>query len=507
VRFPTPGEEFEGKYRIESVLGSGGFARVYKAWESGLERPVALKILRPPSLEGHTADERDRYLMTVISRFEREGHLLSKLKSPHTVTVYSFGKSIDGLLYMALEYIDGLSLAQIREDGCPLPPERVVKILSQVLLSLKEAHAMGMLHRDLKPANIMVFDHLGETDQVKLLDFGIAKTFGDTNRKDLTSDGTLIGTPRYMAPEQIQGDGVAAPSSDIYSLGLVAYELLTGERAIKTDNSLQIIGQQMGPISFTVPSDLGLPPMLRGVINRMIDKNLSRRYQTVSEVLQDLCDPGLFSFVQNEPATMKLTAIQVETLPEIGRVVEMNASSSADEVLTISSQDVEPPDPDYVSHLEAPGSKTIARKHLLWGLAAALSILLIGLVSIIWARREMASESAQRSESQLRTILDNEPDEPGETALSEALFALEPPVDQLKEKVTDEALLPEDEKGNEAESGTLELWPLDEPDAIGVPLKSPALVRQQPKRRKTPAPKEEPKKFEPKLESKFPMIE
>lgn len=295
MKFPVPGDVFEDAYRVDSILGSGGFARVYKATELGLERPVALKILRPPVRDYDDDAARENYLETLMKRFQREALLLSKLKSPYTVTMLHYGKTDDGLLYMVLELIDGVSLAEVSREGMPLEPGRVVRILSQVLESLHEAHTMGMLHRDLKPANIMIYEHLGEADHVKLLDFGIAKTVSDVGgagKKDLTSDGTLIGTPRYMAPEQIQGEETGPPA-DIYALGLVAYELIVGERAITDDSSIQIIGQQMSPRSFILPDHVAVPLGLRNLVNRMIDKSLSRRYESAKQILDDLRAPDI----------------------------------------------------------------------------------------------------------------------------------------------------------------------------------------------------------------------
>ncbi len=312
AKFPTPGELFEETYRIEAILGSGGFARVYRAVEIGLNRPVALKILRPMTTSAQSESQRDNYLETLMERFQREAFMLSRLRSSFTVNLYKYGKTDDGLLYMALEYIDGLSLAEILRAGKPLPPERAVKVLQQVLMSLQEAHMMGMLHRDLKPANIMVYEHLGQRDQVKLLDFGIAKLVTDSgaeHEKDLTGDGTLIGTPRYMSPEQIQGTQIGPPA-DIYALGLVAFEMLTGERAIAGDSSIQIIGKQLAPQSFMLPEGDGVPAGLRYVINKMMEKDLAFRYETCDAVVLDLSRSTL------------LTAAEDLDIPDIDGLIE-----------------------------------------------------------------------------------------------------------------------------------------------------------------------------------------
>lgn len=296
ARFPHPGEVFEDKYEVEAILGSGGFARVYRAVEKGLERKVALKILRPRIDDEKSNSQRDSYLETVMQRFQREARLLSQLRSPNTITMHHYGKTEQGLLYMVLEYIDGLSLAELMRAGKPLPPKRVAKIIEQVLNSLQEAHLMGMLHRDLKPANVMIFEHLGNRDNVKLLDFGIAKLVKDANiDKDLTGDGTLVGTPRYMAPEQIRGEEDVGPGADIYSLGLVAFELLVGERAIEADSSIKIIGRQLSPESFFLPIDLDCPPRMRHIVDRMLQKDTELRYDNAADVIKALQDPDLLS--------------------------------------------------------------------------------------------------------------------------------------------------------------------------------------------------------------------
>lgn len=290
MRFPEVGEIFAARYRIESMLGSGGFSRVYMATQTDLDRKVAIKILQPPLHSAHTNEERAEKLRGLISRFEREAKMLSKLRCPHTITVYDHGRDQEGQLFMSIEYVDGMTLSElIRREGA-LSPNRVAKIMRQVLMSLYEAHELGMLHRDIKPQNIMVFSHMGMDDQVKLLDFGIVKLIGTESRDhtDLTSDDTLVGTPRYMAPEYIRGAQIG-PSSDLYSLGLVMYELLVGERAIQADSSIQIIGKQLERDSFYLPQSLvNVDLALRAIINGMVEKDTTKRYDSASKILKDI---------------------------------------------------------------------------------------------------------------------------------------------------------------------------------------------------------------------------
>jgi serine/threonine protein kinase len=287
--FPEPGELFEGKYRIRDLLGSGGFARVYRAEQTDLGREVALKILSPQVSSLASNDSVDSQLESVAIRFEREAKVVSRLRSPYTITVYDYGRTDSGLLYMVLEYVDGLELDEV---DVPLQPRRVARVLEQVLKSLQEAHAHELLHRDLKPANIMLYEHLGEKDQVKLLDFGIAKMVGEAQKEkreeqDLTAADSLIGTPRYMSPEQIRGENVG-PAADIYSLGLVIYELLVGEKAITSSDSIEILGKHLSAESFTLPAELSVHPDVRAIVNRMLEKDINRRYASTDEVLADV---------------------------------------------------------------------------------------------------------------------------------------------------------------------------------------------------------------------------
>ena len=278
--FPKPGDLFEGRYRIRSMIGSGGFARVYSAMQEDLGRVVALKILTPPK-DGD-------YETKVVDRFNQEARLVSRLQDPHTITMFDFGRSADGLLYMVFEYVNGVSLSHLISTEAPLAPTRVVKILLQTLSSFEEVHAMGVLHCDIKSGNIMVFERVGRADQAKLLDFGIAKLTGsDQLPQDLTADGALIGTPRYMSPEQIRGEKLTA-QSDIYSLGLVAYEMLMGKKAIESNSSVTIIGKQLDPQSFALPVMASVSVGLRTIINRMLAKERDGRYLNASDVMTAL---------------------------------------------------------------------------------------------------------------------------------------------------------------------------------------------------------------------------
>jgi eukaryotic-like serine/threonine-protein kinase len=213
---------FDGRYRIETKLAAGGFGSIYRATFVPTGARVALKVLHPdlasdPSLS---------------ARFRREAAVLSSLKDPHTIKTYDHGEAADGTLYIAMELLSGRNLhAELRSQG-PLPWWRMLAIMRGVCSSLMEAHALGIVHRDLKPANIHLENRGGNPDFVKVLDFGIVKVLsgsGIDDETDLTRVGQAIGTLEYMAPEQIVGLETDH-RTDFYTLGVVAYEMITGRR-------------------------------------------------------------------------------------------------------------------------------------------------------------------------------------------------------------------------------------------------------------------------------------
>ncbi|HTO78008.1 MAG TPA: serine/threonine-protein kinase [Thermoanaerobaculia bacterium] len=206
-----------GPYTLVQKIGEGGMGAVYRAQHALLRRPTAIKILPP-----ERAGEMD------LARFERAVQMTSQLTSPHTVSVYDYGRTPDGLFYYAMEYLDGIDLQEIvRRDG-PMPPGRVVFVLRQVCEALAEAHRIGLVHRDIKPANILLSERGGRSDVAKVVDFGLVKNLSAASGSDATGENTLLGTPHYMAPEALRSSDRVDARSDIYALGATAYFLLTG---------------------------------------------------------------------------------------------------------------------------------------------------------------------------------------------------------------------------------------------------------------------------------------
>jgi serine/threonine protein kinase len=414
------GSIFEGRYRIIERLGEGGFASVYRAIQTDLEREVAIKLLNPEEIEDGDAQQRDPESTagtgdkTVAKRFEREAKLLSQLKDPHTVTVFDYGQTDDGLFYMILEHVDGTDLEHLLSDETKVNPKRTVKILRQVLSSLQEAHAKGVLHRDLKPGNIMIYKHLGEADQVKLIDFGIAgQIMGSDSKitKDLTIDQMALGTPRYMAPERIE-DSEPGPASDLYAIGLITYEMLTGQKAIPGENAIEVFGKQIKSDSVQLAEDVDVPPKLRKVVNKLLQKPLENRYQDTTEVIDDLEQVEFGHDNQTAQSNDDTTGRE----PDVPETKQLKEDPPAGEIKTTTSYVGD----DEGVYSAVPRSETSAGKRLLralpfWPLVIGIMIVQIGVGGylIFSALQTSATGSADKT-SKPEKVAENETPNPGD---------------------------------------------------------------------------------------------
>jgi serine/threonine-protein kinase len=270
------------KYRVESLLGEGGMGKVYKAKQVALDKMVVLKVLRQ-SLQ---SDER------TVARFQREAKAASRLKHANSISVLDFGQAEDGSLYIAMELVEGKDLHEILSKEYPLPEARIVRIISQVLSALAEAHSVGVIHRDLKPENIMVEQRRGEPDFVKVLDFGIAK-IQDASAEDgpaLTRAGFVCGTPEYMSPEQARGSQLDA-RSDLYAVGVILYQLTTGLLPFDADSAVgyatKHLMEEPQPPSRRRP-EARISPAMERLILRAMSKDPGARPQTADEFREEL---------------------------------------------------------------------------------------------------------------------------------------------------------------------------------------------------------------------------
>lgn len=275
------GETFERKYIIRELLGSGGFALVYRAEQPDVGRDVAIKILR-------SAEEIGTHPATLLKRFQREAQMAAELRHPANIQLFDFGTAHPGQLYMIFEHIDGIPLDDLIRATGPMSVARVVHILTQLLEALSEAHQLGILHRDVKPANVIIYERLGKKDLAKLIDYGIAKPMGKQQGKNITAEGHVVGTPRYMAPEQILMMGELSPATDIYSLGLVAYEMLAGQSLLGDSTHTEVIKRQLSGEVFRVPPTVPAPPGLRSVVDKMLAKSARDRFQSAEDAIAAL---------------------------------------------------------------------------------------------------------------------------------------------------------------------------------------------------------------------------
>jgi serine/threonine-protein kinase len=291
---PKPGDVIADKYELLEKLGSGAFGAVFKAKQLGIDRTVAVKILMAD------ADQADS---AAVSRFRREATLSASLDHPNTITVFDYGQDASGMLYLVMEYIRGESLKERLFRETKIEPELAIRIAQQVLLSLQEAHGRGIVHRDLKPANIMLLNRLGEDNVVKIVDFGIAKFMnndpdaganGVEARDDLTLEGRIVGTPRYMAPEQIGGRAVW-PSTDLYALGLILFEMITGRAAVTGDSTFTLMAQQLSDEHAIDVNAPGLDPQWAAILRRATSKAVDGRFQDAGSFLEGLKQLGVCS--------------------------------------------------------------------------------------------------------------------------------------------------------------------------------------------------------------------
>jgi serine/threonine-protein kinase len=261
-----------GQYRLKRHIGTGGMGEVYLAEHVLLRRPCAVKVIRPD----RAGDSE------VLRRFEREVQVLATLRHPNTVQIYDYGHARDGTFYYVMEYLPGLNLEQLVKRQGPLSPEHAIHLLLQICGALREAHAAGLVHRDVKPSNIMTYEHSGLRDVAKLLDFGLVHVPGPSGSGRLTDLGQIAGTPAYLSPEQAASKEGLDARTDVYSLGAVAYFLLTGRPPFVREKAMQtLVAHVHDPVEPMEKLRPGLPVDLQKVVMRCLEKDPAGRYPDV----------------------------------------------------------------------------------------------------------------------------------------------------------------------------------------------------------------------------------
>ncbi|MEO7734238.1 MAG: serine/threonine-protein kinase, partial [Kofleriaceae bacterium] len=255
---PFVGKVIDGRYEIQARIGEGGMGVVYKAKQTSIDRMIAIKMLNPQM----ASDQQ------WVQRFYNEAKATSRLQHPNTIRMFDFGQTAEGRLFLTMEFLEGIPLRDAVAQQSPMAPNRVLKVLIQCCASLAEAHSIGIIHRDIKPDNVFLLNMPGSPDFVKLLDFSVAKLLEGDRMK--TQAGVVFGTPQYMSPEQGRGMPLDA-RSDLYALGILAYEMLTGRVPFHDENPMNVLQmhlrQDVPPLPQTIPMEM------QQVVRRALSKD------------------------------------------------------------------------------------------------------------------------------------------------------------------------------------------------------------------------------------------
>ncbi|NUN15095.1 MAG: serine/threonine protein kinase [Myxococcales bacterium] len=326
---PFIGTDIQGRFRVESKIGEGGMGAVYRAVQTSVGRPVAIKIL----LRALVKDEQ------FVRRFQNEALAVSRLEHPNTIRIFDFGQVDDATLFFAMELLNGLPLQKVLKKEQRLSVARMLHVLEQAARSLGEAHSKGIIHRDLKPDNLFLCEVDGDKDFVKVLDFGVAKMVGEDKAQDgLTQTHMILGTPKYMSPEQASGKPVDG-RSDLYALGVMAYEMLAG-RAPFTGDPMTVLYHQVHddppPLSEISP-EIVVPPDVQDLVFWLLKKRPEERPQSSDQLVATIgrckrsLDPAFSSVVlRSDPTRQELIARMdtstYEPITGIAEAVPMTAA-------------------------------------------------------------------------------------------------------------------------------------------------------------------------------------
>ncbi len=327
----TEGQILAGKYRVEKVLGSGGMGVVVAAWHLELEQRVAVKFLHPLALERADTAE----------RFRREARSAAKIRSEHVARVIDVGIMEGGVPYMVMEYLEGHDISDEMQKHGMLPIADAIDFVLQAIEALAEAHAAGIVHRDLKPANLFIAHRADGTRIVKVLDFGISKSLlgASVAELSLTRTSTLIGSPLYMSPEQMRSAKDVDTRTDIWSLGVILYEMITGQPPYSGDSIPALCASLLSDTPTSMRAIRAeVPPELEDAVMRCLAKDRSERFPTVSELARALAPFGsLSSQLHVDRASRVLGASDISISPALPMSAPMRGSTP----------DTQPPDPRH----------------------------------------------------------------------------------------------------------------------------------------------------------------
>jgi serine/threonine-protein kinase len=318
---PLIGRPLFGSYIIRKKLGEGGMGAVYLAENKSIDQRIAVKVLHEHSAQ---SDE-------LVKRFNREAKALCRLTHPNITRVFVFGTTDDGVIYLAMEFVEGKPLRDLIERDGRVDELRAINILRQTLHALAEAHELGIVHRDLKPDNIMLTNFRGVKEFVKVLDFGIAKVKEqDGTQQKLTQAGVVYGTPEYLSPEQAQAKELDG-RSDIYSMGCILYEMVTGHVPFQSNTAVAILASHVydKPKPPSQVAAAKVSSRMERIILKAMEKDPAKRYQTAMEFLADL--EGLEAELTGNSATRTtvLDAAQISLILEVSRAQQQKREAPA----------------------------------------------------------------------------------------------------------------------------------------------------------------------------------
>lgn len=359
---PKSGDKLLDRYRVKRPLAEGGMGLVVLAHDERLDRPVALKFLRPELVQ----------VRGIAERFQREARTLCQLRSTHVVRVFDVHETDDGLPFVAMEYLEGADLSDELSRRGPLPPTEAARVVVDVCHALSEAHGRGVIHRDIKPSNLFRARDGGRS-VIKVLDFGIAKDLSRAHEAKLTRTGAMLGSPAYMSPEQIRSEASVDARTDVWALGATLYELLAGRPPFEGDAiTLPLAIGTTNPVPITRPD---VPPGLAEIVLRALEKEPARRYQTVLEMAR-----ALAPFAGSDASVSFTNEADAHGLPLSPTVVTGASARSA---------------PASLQGLTAVGERS-RRRSVTTGVVLALVVAGLGVASF-WHLRTRDREGASRA--------------------------------------------------------------------------------------------------------------
>jgi serine/threonine-protein kinase len=371
------GQIVAGKYRVDRILGKGGMGTVVAAMHVDLREPRALKFM---SAEARAEGE------GAVERFLREGRAASRLKGAHVARVFDVGRLDDGTPYLVMEYLDGADLHHVLKQRGRLPVSEVALYLLQACEALAEAHARGIVHRDLKPANLFLAAGADAVPSIKLLDFGISKVAGDTS---VTKSQTVLGSPHYMPPEQFRSSRDVDPRADVWSLGVIAYQLLCGHLPFQGRNVTEVITAVVSaapaPLSAIMQGADSLPPGLEGVVLRCLAKHPGDRPASVAELAAALVPFAPPEGERHLTTIERLLAGGRGSAPRLSDPGAAPSSQRTPAAQPVTTGETPPVQPATGSDVWGASSRSRIPSSLIVGLVMGLAAAVVGMLVFVYA--------------------------------------------------------------------------------------------------------------------------